>query len=199
MAGSTAVLAAILLVDLVAFGLAIGAEQSRPSASLETDARKEWTYCVYRPDAATGMAGAALALLLVGQAVAAAASRCFCCGAALRPGGARGCALMLFLSSWFVPKSIPSPTSLLSFLPCSKPLLDLHVRLTYGPHESGPSSFIFVTYYPLSRPATGSEKSDSRAQESVSDQRWLHETSHHLVVAETSPLIRHGHTKFSWD
>jgi hypothetical protein len=31
MAGSNAVLAAILLVDLVAFGLAIGAEQSRPS------------------------------------------------------------------------------------------------------------------------------------------------------------------------
>jgi hypothetical protein len=31
MAGSTAVLAAILLIDLVAFGLAIGAEQSRPS------------------------------------------------------------------------------------------------------------------------------------------------------------------------
>ena len=31
MAGSNAVLAAIVLVDLVAFGLAIGAEQSRPS------------------------------------------------------------------------------------------------------------------------------------------------------------------------
>ncbi|KAM0906843.1 hypothetical protein ACQ4PT_016537 [Festuca glaucescens] len=100
MAGSTTVLAAILLVDLVAFGLAIGAEQSRPTASLETDARNEWTYCRYHPDASTGMGGAALALLLVGQVVAAVASRCFCCGAALRPGGARGCALMLFLSSW---------------------------------------------------------------------------------------------------
>ncbi|KAM0895814.1 hypothetical protein ACQ4PT_023618 [Festuca glaucescens] len=31
MAGSTTVLAAVLLVDLVAFGLAIGAEQSRPT------------------------------------------------------------------------------------------------------------------------------------------------------------------------
>ncbi|XP_062206000.1 uncharacterized protein LOC133907909 [Phragmites australis] len=100
MAGSTAVLAAILLVDVVAFGLAIGAEQRRPTARLETDARQEWTYCAYRPDAATGLGGAALALLLVGQAVAAVASRCFCCGAALRPGGARACALILFLSSW---------------------------------------------------------------------------------------------------
>ncbi|CAL4934151.1 unnamed protein product [Urochloa decumbens] len=100
MAGSTAVLAAILLADLAAFGLAIGAVQSRPSARLETDERKEWTYCAYRPDAATALGGVALALLLVGQAVAAFASRCFCCGAALRPGGARACALVLFLSSW---------------------------------------------------------------------------------------------------
>ncbi|RCV42316.1 hypothetical protein SETIT_9G206400v2 [Setaria italica] len=100
MAGSTAVLAAILLVDLAAFGLAIGAVQSHPSARLETDERKEWTYCVYRPDAATALGGVALALLLVGQAVAVFASRCFCCGAALRPGGARACALILFLSSW---------------------------------------------------------------------------------------------------
>lgn len=107
MAGSNAVLAAILLADVLAFALAIAAEQSRPSASLETDARKEWTYCVYRPDAATWLGGAALVLLLVGQAVTAAASRCFCCGAALRPSGTRGCALMLFLSSWFVPKSDP--------------------------------------------------------------------------------------------
>ncbi|CAD6213065.1 unnamed protein product [Miscanthus lutarioriparius] len=100
MAGSTKVLAAVLLVDLVAFGLAIGAVQSRPSARLETDARQEWTYCVYRTDAATALGGTALALLLVGQAVAAIASRCFCCGSALRPGGARACALVLFLSSW---------------------------------------------------------------------------------------------------
>ncbi|KAF0930729.1 hypothetical protein E2562_034922 [Oryza meyeriana var. granulata] len=100
MAGSTTVLAVILVVDIVAFGLAIGAEQSRPTARLETDERREWTYCVYRPDAATGLGAAALALLLVGQAVAAVSSRCFCCGAALRPGGSRACALILFLSSW---------------------------------------------------------------------------------------------------
>ncbi|ONM05439.1 hypothetical protein ZEAMMB73_Zm00001d032582 [Zea mays] len=101
MAGSTKVLAAILLVDLVAFGLAIGAVQSRPSARLETDERQEWTYCVYRTDAATALGGAALALVFVGQAVAAAASRCFCCGSVLRPGGARACALVLFISSWY--------------------------------------------------------------------------------------------------
>lgn len=77
---------------------------------METDARQEWTYCVYRPDAATGLGAAALALLLVGQAVAAVSSRCFCCGAALRPGGARACALILFLSSWYQLRSpLPLP------------------------------------------------------------------------------------------
>jgi len=135
MAGSTKVLAAVLLVDL-----AIGAMQSRPSvhsscrrlsflpafsfspfltrvpappplfslfavpalqARLETDARQEWTYCVYRTDAATALGGTTLALLLVGQAVAPISSRCFCCGSALRPGGAQACALVLFLSSWY--------------------------------------------------------------------------------------------------
>uniref|UniRef100_A0A0D9XL27 Fiber protein Fb34 n=1 Tax=Leersia perrieri TaxID=77586 RepID=A0A0D9XL27_9ORYZ len=100
MAGSTTVLAVILVADIVAFCLAIAAEQSRPTARVETDARQEWTYCVYRPDAATGLGAAALALLLAGQAVAAVSSRCFCCGAALRPGGARACALILFVSSW---------------------------------------------------------------------------------------------------
>jgi len=34
MAGSTKVLAAVLLVDLVAFGLAIGAVQSHPSGDI---------------------------------------------------------------------------------------------------------------------------------------------------------------------
>nr|TKV93119.1 hypothetical protein SEVIR_9G205000v2 [Setaria viridis] len=135
MAGSTAVLAAILLVDLAAFGLAIGAVQSRPSARLETDERKEWTYCVYRPDAATALGGVALALLLVGQAVAVFASRCFCCGAALRPGGARACALVLFLSSWYY-HFFPADPNLLPHL-LSSPLLGVatltsHVRLTRG-------------------------------------------------------------------
>jgi hypothetical protein len=39
MAGSATVLAAILLVDLVAFGLAIGAEQSRPTVRPARSAR----------------------------------------------------------------------------------------------------------------------------------------------------------------
>jgi hypothetical protein len=56
---------------------------------------------VYRIDAATVLGGTTLALLLVGQAVAAISSRCFCCGSALWPGGALACMLVLFLSSWY--------------------------------------------------------------------------------------------------
>jgi hypothetical protein len=56
---------------------------------------------VYRIDAATALGGTALALLLMGQAVDAISSRCFCCGSALWPGGALACMLVLFLSSWY--------------------------------------------------------------------------------------------------
>nr|CAB3494303.1 unnamed protein product [Digitaria exilis] len=139
MAGSTAMLAAILAVDLVAFGLAIGAVLSRPSASLETDAAQDWRYCVYRPGAATALGAVALVLLLVGQAVAAFASRCFCCGAALRPGGARACALVLFLSSWYyqsTTSSPPIPISLSRSPPAPACHIDFPKADARGPHAA---------------------------------------------------------------
>lgn len=64
------------------------------------DAEDDYTYCAYDSDIATGYGVGALLFLMVSQAVAAAASRCFCCGRGLRPGGPRFCALILFLSSW---------------------------------------------------------------------------------------------------
>ena len=72
-----------------------------PQARLETDERQEWTCRVYRSDAAMALGSTTLALLLMGQVVATIFSRCFCCGAMLRPGGAQACALILFLSSWY--------------------------------------------------------------------------------------------------
>ncbi|KAF8672415.1 hypothetical protein HU200_049626 [Digitaria exilis] len=176
MAGSTAMLAATLVVDLVAFGLAIGAVLSRPSvhsssflpsiavrfpfppscfpsltpppplplfsllkASLETDAAQDWRYCVYRPGAATALGAVALVLLLVGQAVAAFASRCFCCGAALRPGGARACALVLFLSSWYYQSTTsppPIPISLSRSPPAPACHIDFPKADARGPHAA---------------------------------------------------------------
>lgn len=101
------------------------------------DERQEWTYCVYRADASTALGGVALALLLVGQVVAAVASRCFCCGSALRPGGGRACALVLFLSSWYC-YFFPADPNLLRSSPNSSPALlaalTSRARLTRGSH-----------------------------------------------------------------
>jgi len=118
---------------------------SLSQARLETDERKEFTYCAYRPDAATALGGVALALLLVGQAVAAFASRCFCCGAALRPGGARSCALVLFLSSWYY-YYLPADPNLLPHLlsPARARHLDLDFPREADTVGPGADSFCLV-------------------------------------------------------
>ncbi|KAF7025251.1 hypothetical protein CFC21_037469 [Triticum aestivum] len=89
-----------LLLNLIAFGLAVAAEQRRSKATVTPDLAKEYDYCVYDSDVATGYGVGALLLLVAAQAVVMLASRCFCCGRGLKPGGSRACALMLFLFSW---------------------------------------------------------------------------------------------------
>ncbi|KAI5013708.1 hypothetical protein ZWY2020_040594 [Hordeum vulgare] len=73
-----------LLLNLIAFGLAIAAEQHRS---------KEYDYCVYDSDVATGYGVGALLLLIAAQVIVMLAIRCFCCGRGLKPG-------LLLLFSW---------------------------------------------------------------------------------------------------
>uniref|UniRef100_M8C4N5 Uncharacterized protein n=1 Tax=Aegilops tauschii TaxID=37682 RepID=M8C4N5_AEGTA len=68
-------------------------------ATVTPDLAKEYDYCFYDSDVATGYGVGALLLLVAAQAVVMLASRCFCCGRGLKPGGSRACALMLFLFS----------------------------------------------------------------------------------------------------
>ncbi|KAM0879978.1 hypothetical protein ACQ4PT_033858 [Festuca glaucescens] len=89
-----------LILNLIAFGLAVAAEQRRSKATVTPDLVKEYDYCVYNSDIATGYGVGALLLLTAAQVVVMLASRCFCCGRGLKPGGSRACALMLFLFSW---------------------------------------------------------------------------------------------------
>ncbi|XP_020592466.1 uncharacterized protein LOC110032989 [Phalaenopsis equestris] len=97
---SKLVIIIVLVFDLIAFGLAIAAEQRRSKAQVVTDSQKDYTHCVYDSDIATGFGVGALLFLLASQIVIMAASKCFCCGPALRPSGSRSCALILFLISW---------------------------------------------------------------------------------------------------
>ncbi|THU74753.1 hypothetical protein C4D60_Mb04t36750 [Musa balbisiana] len=94
------VLILVFVVDLIAFGLAVAAEQRRSKATVVTDSEKSYNYCVYDSDIATGYGVGAFLFLLLSQAILMAVSKCFCCGRSLGPGGPRACALLLFLFSW---------------------------------------------------------------------------------------------------
>ncbi|RLM86780.1 hypothetical protein C2845_PM04G09720 [Panicum miliaceum] len=97
---SIIVQAVVILLDVIAFGLGVAAEQRRSRATVTPDAAKEYDYCVYDSDIATGYGVGALLLLAAAQVVLMTASRCFCCGRGLKPGGSRACALILFLFTW---------------------------------------------------------------------------------------------------
>lgn len=122
---SKVVIAFVLVFDVVAFALAIAAEQRRntvghpddpipiclpmltseppitfPQAQVVPDSEKEYTYCVYDSDIATGFGVGSLLLLLLSQLIITAVTRCYCCGPSLRRGGSRFCVFLLLLSCW---------------------------------------------------------------------------------------------------
>ncbi|KAD4982381.1 hypothetical protein R6Q59_001981 [Mikania micrantha] len=95
---STLLLVVVFVFDLVAFALAVAAEQRRASARIAQDANSR--YCVYETDIATGMGVGALLFLLVSQVLVMVATRCMCCGRALSPGRSRALAIFLFITCW---------------------------------------------------------------------------------------------------
>ncbi|CAI9087518.1 OLC1v1021599C1 [Oldenlandia corymbosa var. corymbosa] len=105
---SKLLLAVVFVVDLIAFALAVAAEQRRATARHKKD--DTTNYCVYKSDVSTGLGVGSLLLLLSSQLLIMIASRCMCCGRALRPGRARTWSIILFISCWYV---------LLSFSPCN--------------------------------------------------------------------------------
>ncbi|XP_019154189.1 PREDICTED: uncharacterized protein LOC109150658 [Ipomoea nil] len=90
----------VFVFDLIAFGLAIAAEQRRSTAKIQKDTEDTYNYCVYDSDIATGFGVGAFLFLMASQILIMVASRCFCCGRALSPGGSRACAVLLFIICW---------------------------------------------------------------------------------------------------
>lgn len=97
---SKLVLAVVLVFDLIAFGLAIAAEQRRSTAKIVPDTEQNYDYCVYDSDIATGFGVGAFLFLLASQVFIMVASRCFCCGKPLGPGSSRACSIVLFMICW---------------------------------------------------------------------------------------------------
>ncbi|KAL5538698.1 hypothetical protein UlMin_044285 [Ulmus minor] len=97
---SKLLLIAIFIIDIVAFGLAVAAEQRRSKGWPVTDQEKNYEYCAYGTDIATGYGVGAFLFLLLSQVIVMGASRCFCCGKSLSPGGSRAWAIVLFIICW---------------------------------------------------------------------------------------------------
>ncbi|XP_010052348.2 uncharacterized protein LOC104441042 [Eucalyptus grandis] len=95
---SSLVLAVVFVLDLIAFALAVAAEQRRNTATIAEDASEK--YCHYDSDIATGLGVGSLLFLLASQLLIVAVSRCLCCGKALLPSGSRTWAIVLFITSW---------------------------------------------------------------------------------------------------
>ncbi|KAL3820959.1 hypothetical protein ACJIZ3_006864 [Penstemon smallii] len=90
----------VFIFDLIAFGLAVAAEQRRSTGHSKPDSDNYYEYCVYDSDIATGYGVGAFLFLMVSQIIIMVASKCFCCGNPLKPGGSRACAVLLFIICW---------------------------------------------------------------------------------------------------
>ncbi|KAG8635352.1 uncharacterized protein LOC110602961 [Manihot esculenta] len=88
----------VFVFDLVAFALAVAAEQRRNTAEVITQG--DYRYCQYDSDIATGLGVGALVALMASQILIMVASRCLCCGKAMRPSGSRAWAIVLFITCW---------------------------------------------------------------------------------------------------
>ncbi|XP_051136234.1 uncharacterized protein LOC127254925 [Andrographis paniculata] len=97
---SKIILITVFILDLIAFGLAVAAERRRSTGTTKRDGEDNYQFCVYDSDIATGYGVGAFLFLMVSQLMIMAASKCFCCGSPLKPGGSRACAVILFIMCW---------------------------------------------------------------------------------------------------
>ncbi|KAL1327118.1 hypothetical protein HN51_037207 [Arachis hypogaea] len=96
---SSLLLAVVFVFDLIAFALAVAAEQRRNTAKLVVDANGR-KYCQYDSDIATGLGVGSFFILVASQVIIMIVTRCLCCGKAMRPSGSRSWAICLFITSW---------------------------------------------------------------------------------------------------
>ncbi|XP_022994479.1 uncharacterized protein LOC111490189 [Cucurbita maxima] len=92
------VVVVVFVLDLVAFALAVAAEQRRTTATVVTSGNSK--FCAYDSDIATGLGVGSLLVLFASQVIVMVASRCLCFGKALRPSGSRAWAITLFITCW---------------------------------------------------------------------------------------------------
>ncbi|GER53894.1 hypothetical protein STAS_31443 [Striga asiatica] len=97
---SKLVMITVFVFDLIAFALAVAAEQRRSTGISTVDTEDNYNYCVYDSDISTGYGVGAFLFLMASQLLVMVASKCFCCGNPLKPGSSRACAVLLFIICW---------------------------------------------------------------------------------------------------
>ncbi|XP_078439438.1 sodium/hydrogen exchanger (DUF1218) [Wolffia australiana] len=98
--GSSLVYLLVIVLSLVAFGFAIGAERRRSTGRVEIDITNgNYTFCVYDSDVATGYGVGGFLFLLSSESLLMAVTKCLCFGRPLAPGGNRAWAIIYFASS----------------------------------------------------------------------------------------------------
>lgn len=100
MGASIFLIVTVLVLDLIAFGLGIGAEQRRATGTKEKDVTNTYQWCLYTSDIASDLSVGALLFLTGSQLLISAVTRCLCCGSSLKPGVARVFAIIFFFLNW---------------------------------------------------------------------------------------------------
>lgn len=100
MAAFIPILVIVTSLHLVAFFLAVGAEQRRSTGKVVPDEYDELTYCVYGTDASTAYGLSAFILLLISQTMVNGVTKCLCFGRGMMGGRSTSCAVLFFIFSW---------------------------------------------------------------------------------------------------
>ncbi|XP_028775527.1 uncharacterized protein LOC114732412 [Neltuma alba] len=95
---STLLLAVVFVFDLIAFALAVAAEQRRSTFTIVSEGNQN--FCHYDSNIATGLGVGSFIILVASQAIIMVVTRCLCCGQAMSPSSNRSWAICLFITSW---------------------------------------------------------------------------------------------------
>ncbi|KAH7302760.1 hypothetical protein KP509_23G086100 [Ceratopteris richardii] len=100
MGASIVVIASIVSLDLIAFGLGLAAEQRRAAGVYVSISNEATQWCQYSSDLTTALAAGAFAALVISQLLVAFTTRCMCFGVSLKPGAARIFAFLFCILNW---------------------------------------------------------------------------------------------------
>lgn len=90
----------LIAAEWLIFSDAVNLQYLVLQAKIHADSENYYNYCIYDSDIASGYGVGAFLFLLASQVLIMFASKCFCCGKPLSPGGSRACAVILFITCW---------------------------------------------------------------------------------------------------